>query len=93
MKPVFALIVSAVLLFSACSNSSEWTDADRESFIQECVAHAAGVFNERTTLEYCECMLEKTESSYETLEASEHMTSFKAEQILEECLVDMGYYD
>lgn len=67
---------------------SQWSEADRETFIASCQAEID--WSQDSSARYCACMLGKIEKRYPKPADAEKLTSEKALELAKECIVQLS---
>lgn len=80
-----ALLLLSLSTFVIINQQEEWSKEEQTTFISNCIEGAKTGMDEKTSTDYCSCMLEKMMSNYSSLEASSKITIGEIQVMASDC--------
>ena len=80
-----ATLVFAFCILLSCSEHKGWTESDKRSFIEKCIADNKTAIGEDKVNEYCKCMQEKAKELHENYSDIDQLSMSENLDISNEC--------
>lgn len=79
-------LLSLSFLFFCNGNNNDWSQEEKNAFMQNCIKNASQNLDVDSANNYCSCMLEKIIEEYPTPEEATLLTTDKVKQMTKTCL-------